>query len=40
MGLRIYERGFRKVSHLGDKFRKDGYNAGVKGLKVWVRFAT
>ena len=38
--LRIYVMGFTKVSLLGDKFRKDGYNAGVKGLKVWVRFAT
>ena len=40
VGLRIYESGFRKVSLLGDKFRKDAYNAGDEGLMGWVRFAT
>ena len=40
VGLRIYESGFTKVSLLGDKFRKDAYNAGDEGLMGWVRFAT
>ena len=40
VGSRIYESGVVWVSFCGDKFRKYGYNAGVKGLNVWVRFAT
>ena len=39
VGLRRYASGFNKVSFLGDKFRKDAYNAGEAGLRGWVRFA-